>query len=196
MWDELGAIIVVFLGGEDEDPFAHIESTVRRLRTWFCTYFFEVDDLDLLGIWTLFEDGSEEAEFASEVGGEATPGFLQSAVFLVWLKSMISELSAMAEAEAGDDAESSLAENQVVALVDFVCRSCGYPVPEAAELDSTEWGTMVEFFETVAGYLQNAFEDKEIATLIDPDGESVVDGALFERMAQAAREVELFPERG
>ena len=196
LWDELGAIIVDFLGGEDEDPFAHIESTVRRLRTWFCTYFFEVDDLDLLGIWTLFEDGSEEAEFASEVGGEATPGFLQSAVFLVWLKSMISELSAMAEAEAGDDAESSLAENQVVALVDFVCRSCGYPVPEAAELDSNEWGTMVEFFETVAGYLQNALEDEEIATLIDPDGESVVDGALFERMAQAAREVELFPERG
>lgn len=84
----------------------------------------------------------------------------------------------------------------MVFLVDFVCRSCGYPVPEAAELDGEGWATMVEFFETVAGYLQNAFEDKEIATLIDPDGESVVDGALFERMAQAAREVELFPERG
>lgn len=78
LWDELGAIIVDFLGGDDEDPFAHIESTVQRLRAWFCTYFFEVDDLDLLGIWTLFEDGSEEAEFAGEVGGEATPGFLQS----------------------------------------------------------------------------------------------------------------------
>ena len=101
MWDELGAIIVDFLGGDDEDPFAHIESTVRRLRAWFCTYFFEIDDLDLLGIWTLFEDGSEEAEFAGEVGGEATPGFLQSAVFLVWLKSMILELSAMIEAGAG-----------------------------------------------------------------------------------------------
>ena len=83
LWDELGAIIVDFLGGDEEDPFAHIESTVQRLRAWFCTYFFEVDDLDLLGIWTLFEDGSEEAEFAGEVGGEATPGFLQSAVFLV-----------------------------------------------------------------------------------------------------------------
>lgn len=75
LWDELGAIIVDFLGGDEEDPFAHIESTVQRLRAWFCTYFFEVDDLDLLGIWTLFEDGSEEAEFASEVGGEATPVF-------------------------------------------------------------------------------------------------------------------------
>ncbi len=169
---------------------------MRRLRTWFCTYFFEVDDLDLLGIWTLFEDGSEEAEFASEVGGEATPGFLQSAVFLVWLKSMALELSAMIEGGVGGDAQPSISENQVVFLVDFVCRSCGYPVPEAAELDGEGWATMVEFFETVAGYLQNAFEDKEIATLIDPDGESVVDGALFERMAQAAREVELFPERG
>lgn len=39
LWDELGAIIVDFLGGDDEDPFAHIESTVRRLRAWFCTYF-------------------------------------------------------------------------------------------------------------------------------------------------------------
>ena len=74
---------------------------MRRLRAWFCTYFFEIDDLDLLGIWTLFEDGSEEAEFAGEVGGEATPGFLQSAVFLVWLKSMILELSAMIEAGRG-----------------------------------------------------------------------------------------------
>ena len=37
LWDELGAIIVDFLGGDDEDPFAHIESTVRRLRAWFCT---------------------------------------------------------------------------------------------------------------------------------------------------------------
>ena len=107
LWDELGAIIVDFLGGEDEDPFAHIESTVRRLRAWFCTYFFEVDDLDLLGIWTLFEDGSEEAEFASEVGGEATPGFLQSAVFLVWLKSMALELSAMIEGGVGGDAQPS-----------------------------------------------------------------------------------------
>ena len=140
LWDELGAIIVDFLGGDDEDPFAHIESTVRRLRAWFCTYFFEIDDLDLLGIWTLFEerfrrgrrrrfrhsartrfeDGSEEAEFAGEVGGEATPGFLQSAVFLVWLKSMILELSAMIEAEVGDDAESPLSENRAVSLVDFV----------------------------------------------------------------------------
>ena len=192
LWDELGAIIVDFLGGDDEDPFAHIESTVQRLRAWFCTYFFEVDDLDLLGIWTLFEDGSEEAEFAGEVGGEATPGFLQSAVFLVWLKSMALELSAMIEGGVGGDAQPSISENQVVFLVDFVCRSCGYPVPEAAEFDGEGWATMVEFFETVAGYLQNAFEDKGIATLIDPDGESVVDGALFERMAQAAREVELF----
>lgn len=197
LWDELGAIIVDFLGGDDEDLFAHIESTVRRLRTWFCTYFFEIDDLDLLGIWTLFEDGSEEAEFAGEVGGEATPGFLQSAVFLVWLKSMISELSAMIEAGAGagDDMGSSFSENRAVSLVDFVCRSCGYPVPEAAELDADEWDTMVEFFETVAGYLRSALEDEETMALIDPDGESAVDGAFFERAARAAREVELFSER-
>lgn len=195
LWDELGAIIVDFLGGDDEDPFAHIESTVRRLRAWFCTYFFEIDDLDLLGIWTLFEDGSEEAEFAGEVGGEATPGFLQSAVFLVWLKSMILELSAMIEAGAGDDMGSSFSENRAVSLVDFVCRSCGYPVPEAAELDADEWDAMVEFFETVAGYLRSALEDEETMALIDPDGESAVDGAFFERAARAAREVELFSER-
>ena len=153
LWDELGAIIVDFLGGDDEDPFAHIESTVRRLRAWFCTYFFEIDDLDLLGIWTLFEDGSEEAEFAGEVGGEATPGFLQSAVFLVWLKSMILELSAMIEAGAGagGDMGSSFSENRAVSLVDFVCRSCGYPVPEAAELDGDEWDTMVEIFRNGGG---------------------------------------------
>lgn len=93
---------------------------MQRLRAWFCTYFFEVDDLDLLGIWTLFEDGSEEAEFAGEVGGEATPGFLQSAVFLVWLKSMALELSAMIEGGVGGDAQPSISENQVVFLVDFV----------------------------------------------------------------------------
>lgn len=75
-------------------------------------------------------------------------------------------------------------------------RSCGYPVPEAAELDGEGWATMVEFFETVAGYLQNAFEDKEMQRSSTPMAKSVVDGALFERMAQAAREVELFPERG
>ncbi|MEC4176590.1 MerR family transcriptional regulator [Adlercreutzia sp. R7] len=196
LWDELGAIIVDFLGGDEEDIFAHIESTVRRLRVWFCTYFFEIDDLDLLGIWTLFEDGSEEAEFAGEVGGEATPGFLQSAVFLVWLKSMILKLSSIVEVGAEADAKFSLSENQVVALVDFVCRSCGYPVPEAAELDGDEWATMVEFFETVAGYLGNALSDEETIALIDPDSESSVDGAFFERAAQAAREVELFSERG
>ncbi|MFR5829341.1 MAG: hypothetical protein ACLUE1_09925, partial [Adlercreutzia equolifaciens] len=150
-----------------------------------------------LGIWTLFEDGSEEAEFAGEVGGEATPGFLQSAVFLVWLKSMILELSAMIEAGAGagGDMGSSFSENRAVSLVDFVCRSCGYPVPEAAELDGDEWDAMVEFFETVAGYLRSALEDEETMALIDPDGASAVDGAFFERAAQAAREVELFSER-
>lgn len=196
LWDELGAIVVDFLEGDEEDPFAHIESAVRQLRAWFCAYFFEIDDLDLLGIWTLFEDGSDEAEFATEIGGEATPGFLQSAVFLVWLKSMLSELSAMVEAGSRGNAESSLAENQVVALVDFVCRSCGYPVPEAAELDGDEWDAMVEFFETVAGYLQSALEDEEAMAFVDPDGANVVDGAFFERAAQAAREVELFSKRG
>lgn len=74
-------------------------------------------------------------------------------------------------------------------------RSCGYPVPEAAELDGDEWDTMVEFFETVAGYLRSALEDEETRALIDPDGESAVDGAFFERAARAAREVELFSER-
>lgn len=196
LWDELGAIIVDFLGGDDGDPLAHIESAVRRLRAWFCTYFFEVDALDLLSIWTLFEDGSEEAEFAGEVGGEATPGFLQAAVFLVWLKSMLAELSATIEAKPGADVESSFSENRAVSLVDFVCRSCGYPVPEAAGLDADEWDAMVEFFETVAGYLQSALEDEETMALVDPDGESAVDGAFFERAVKAAQSVELFAKRG
>lgn len=196
LWDELGAIIVDFLGGDEEDPFAHIESTVRQLRAWFCAYFFEIDNLDLLGIWALFKDGSDEAEFATEIGGEATPGFLQSAVFLVWLKSMFAELSAMIEAGVGDDAEPFFSENQAIALVDFVCRSCGYPVPEAAELDGDEWDAMVEFFETVAGYLRNALEDEETMALIDPDGESAVGGAFFERAVKAVQSVELFAKSG
>ena len=54
---------------------------------------------------------------------------------------------------------------------------------------------MVEFFETVAGYLRSALGDEETMALIDPDGESAVDGAFFERAARAAREVELFSER-
>lgn len=193
LWDELGAIVVDFLEGDEEDPFAHIESAVRRLRAWFCRYFFEVDDLDLLGIWTLFEDGSDEAEFASEVGGEATPGFLQASVFLVWLKSMLAEFSAMLKEGIGGDVKCPLSENQVVALVDFVCRSCGYPVPEAAEFDDDEWGAMVEFFETVAGYLHNALEDEETMALIDPDGAGAAGKAFFEKAVQAVREVELFP---
>ena len=115
----------------------------------------------------------------------------------MWLKSMILELSAMIEAGAGagDDMGSSFSENRAVSLVDFVCRSCGYPVPEAAELDADEWDAMVEFFETVAGYLRSALEDQETMALIDPDGASAVDGAFFERAARAAREVELFSER-
>lgn len=192
LWDELATIIIDFLGGDEEEPFVRIESTVRRLRTWFCTYFFEIDDLDLLGIWTLFEDGSDEAEFASEIGGEATPGFLQSAVFLVWLKEMLAELTTMVGVGSNAGAKLSISENQMVALVDFVCRSCGYPVPEAAELDGDEWAAMVEFFGTVAGYLQKAREDEGIASLLGLEDRGVVDAAFFERAARAAQGIELF----
>jgi len=192
LWDGLATIVVDFLGGDEKDPFVHIESTVRRLRAWFCTYFFEINDLDLLGIWTLFEDDSDEAEFASEIGGEATPGFLQSAVFLVWLKDLHAELSAMIGAEADDRSEFAISENRVIALIGFVCRACGYPVPEAAKLDGDEWHAMVEFFETVAGYLQRALEDEEIMMLFGLDGKGAVNGAFFERAAHAAQEVELF----
>lgn len=102
----------------------------------------------------------------------------------------------MIEAGVGDDAEPFFSENQAIALVDFVCRSCGYPVPEAAELDGDEWDAMVEFFETVAGYLRNALEDEETMALIDPDGESAVGGAFFERAVKAVQSVELFAKSG
>lgn len=195
-WDELGAIVVDFLSAEAPEPFAHVESAVHRLRAWFCEYYCEVGDLDLLGIWTLFEDESEEAEFATAIGDEATPGFLQASVFLVWLKSMVRELAAMADGgSAGADAAAKGligSENQAVALVDFVCRSCGYPVPEAAELDKGEWESMVEFFDTTLGYVQTALADGDVAALIGLEGDEAPGSSFFEGIRRAARSVELF----
>lgn len=81
LWDELGAIIVAFLSIAGDDAFSRIEEVARDLRKWFCKYFFEIDDLDLLGLWVLFEDGSEEAEFAREIGNESTPGFCRQRYF-------------------------------------------------------------------------------------------------------------------
>lgn len=75
LWDELGAIIVDFLGGDEEDPFAHIESTVRQLRAWFCAYFFEIDNLDLLGIWALFKDAATRPNLPPKSAERRRPAF-------------------------------------------------------------------------------------------------------------------------
>ena len=195
-WDELGAIVVDFLGGGDEEPFAHIESSVRRLRAWFCKYYFEVGELDLLGVWALFEDEGEEAEFANAIGGESTAGFLQASVFLVWLRDMLGGLAAMAaSADAGGRGgarELLGSENRVVSLVDFVCRACGYPAPEAAGLDGEEWDGMVEFFDTAMGYLQAAVADADVAALISWEEGGDLDASFFGEARRAARAVELF----
>ena len=194
--DELGAIVVDFLGGGDEEPFAHIESSVRRLRAWFCKYYFEVGELDLLGVWALFEDEGEEAEFANAIGGESTAGFLQASVFLVWLRDMLGGLAAMAaSADAGGRGgarELLGSENRVVSLVDFVCRACGYPAPEAAGLDGEEWDGMVEFFDTAMGYLQAAVADADVAALISWEEGGDLDASFFGEARRAARAVELF----
>lgn len=195
-WDELGAIVVDFLGGGDEEPFAHIASAVRRLRAWFCEYYFEVGDLDLLGVWALFEDEGEEAEFANAIGGESTAGFLQASVFLVWVRDMLGALAAMtAPADAGGKGgarEVLGSENRVVSLVDSVCRACGYPAPEAAGLNGEEWDGMVGFFDTAMGYLQAAVADADVAELIGWEAGGDLSASFFGEARRAARAVELF----
>lgn len=190
---ELGDLISDFLKADGDDAFADIAESVHRLRSWFREFFYEVDDLDLLNIWMLFEDGSEEAEFAAELGDESTPGFLQASVFLVWLKDMLVSIVDIANERSIDDAESLLRnENGVVQLIGLVCRSAGYPVQEVAELDADEWGEMIEFFETLMGYFVRALSDEDTVALIDAAGEIDLDADFFAKAAKAARGVKLF----
>ena len=193
-WDELGSIIVAFLKISGDNAFAHIEEMVHRLRRWFCAYYFEVDDLDLLGLWAIFEDESEEAAFAQEIGDKSTAGFLQAAVFLVWLKAMFGCLAVLTEGASlsRDATDPAVSENRIVRLVDFVCRASGYPVPEAAGLDREEWEGMLEFFETVIGYLRRAVDDSDIMELMDPRGALGLDAPFLEALVGEARVVELF----
>lgn len=189
---ELGDIVERFLEVGGDDTLTSVERVVGMLRAWFCEYYFAVDDLDLLNIWVLFEDGSEEAELASEIGNESTPGFLQASVFLVWLKAMLRELSHFVEENCG---EGALSENALVLLVDFVCRSAGYPVPEAVELDGEAWREMVDFFEVIATYLQLAFAREDTMDLIDPGRIAKIDGAFLEEAKSAARQLILFAQK-
>ena len=190
---ELGDLITAFLEADGDDPFSDIEATVRKLRSWFCEFYFEIDDLDLLNIWVLFEDESEEAEFATSLGDESTPGFLQASVFLVWLKSMLVAIAGIADEQFGGDASGLLEdENGIVRLVGFVCRSSGYPVREAAELDAKEWREMVDFFETIAEYFSHALSDEDTVSLIGATDETGLDAAFFAKAGEAARMVRLF----
>lgn len=191
MGTELTDIIVRFLEISGDDTLVSIERIVEKLRAWFCEYYFPVNELDLLNIWMLFEDGSDEADFACEIGGEATPGFLQAAVFLVWLKAMLGALSDFVDSESAQS-DQLLSENVLVRLVDLVCRATGYPTLEVVELDEEEWLSMVDYFEVIATYLQVALSREDIVDLIDPGRCARANGAFLEEAKRKARAVKLF----
>lgn len=195
MWDNFGKIVLRFLSITGDNTFGQIETAVEELRTWFSENYFEIGHLDLLAPWMMFEDGSDEAEFAQEVGDESTPGFMQAAVFLVWLKRMFRELSERLHAATDEKGPRAapMTENEMVRLVHFVCRAAGYPVVEVAELDREEWENMVEFFATILSYLKAALDDEGLMAEMYPSGRPVVDGSCLEEMIGRAQSLHLFP---
>lgn len=190
MEDELHYILLEFLTTED---FIDVEWVVQELRSWFSRFMYPIGELDLLNIWALFADESEEAEFASEVGDVSTPGFLQASVFLTWLPSMLKGINAFVkehEILGGDNRIAS--ENGLVQLIGFVCQSSGYPAQEAAELDEGTWNEMVEYFGELMGYFTRALTDENTIELINLTDENKLDIEFFVEAAKAAREVQLF----
>lgn len=194
MWDNFGQIVLRFLSITGDNTFAQIEDAVGKLRIWFGENYFDIDDLDLLAPWMMFEDGSDEGEFAREVGDESTPGSMQAAVFLVWLKGMLGELSDRLKPPAsGDGGEtSSMTENELVRLVHFVCQKAGYPVVEVAKLDREEWSSMVEFFATMLAYLAAALNDQELIREMYPSGQPDISTHCLEEIIEQSRALDLF----
>ena len=193
MWDSFGSIVMRFLSITGDNTFGQIEKAVAQLRSWFSESYFEIDDLDLLAPWTMFEDGSEEAGFAQAIGDESTPGFLQASVFLVWLKRMLAELSERIHPLATEKGlPPEYAENELVRLVHFVCQSAGYPVKEVAQLDREEWEDMVDFFSTMLTYLLTALDDHELIEEMYPDDQSIADIPSLEQLIDRAQTLELF----
>lgn len=187
---ELNYLVLEFLNADD---FIDVEWVVQELRDWFSRFFYEIGPLDLLNIWSLFEDESDEAEFVSSIGDESTPGFLQASVFLVWLQSMLAALREKVE-NCHESGGTFFADNEnaLVQLVDYVCRESGYPVPEAAELDKEKWDEMVGFFGCVMEYLARALSDEATAELMEWEEESGQDAAFFRQLGEAASSVKLF----
>ena len=194
MWDNFAKIVIDFLSITGDNAFEQIEQAVGQLRSWFGENYFEVDDLDLLAPWMMFEDESDEAELAQEIGDVSTPGFLQAAVFLVWLKRMLDELSSRLQPMTIEEkaAPSQTAENKMASLVHFVCQAAGYPVVEVAEMDREEWDDMVEFFATTLTYLKAALNDQDLVGEMYPDGQHIIDASRLEKLIEHAHALELF----
>ena len=193
LWDDFGAIVLRFLSITGDNTFEQVEEAVAQLRAWFGENYFEIDDLDLLAPWVMFEDGSEEAEFAQAISDESTPGFLQASVFLVWLKKMLAELSARIGAQTAEESvPGNLTENEVVRLVHFVCQAVGYPVMEVAQLDREKWEDMVEFFTTILSYLIAAIDDDELMEEMYHDNQPIIGISCLEQLIDQARALELF----
>lgn len=194
MWDDFGKIVLRFLSIAGDNTFKQIEKAVEELRSWFAENYFEIGDLDLLATWAMFEDGSDEAEFAQEVGDESTPGFMQAAVFLVWIKRMLGELSAKIPATESEEGRHVplLTENEMARLVHFVCQAAGYPVVEVAKLDREEWENMVEFFTAVLAYLEAALDDEELVGEMYPHNRPAVETPCLEALMERAQSLVLF----
>ncbi len=193
MWDNFGKIVLQFLSISGDNTFRQIEDVVGALRVWFGETYFETSDLDLLAPWVMFEDGSDEAEFAQEVGDDSTPGFMQAAVFLVWLKKMLGALAERLQTMASEELDrASIAENKMIRLVHFVCEAAGYPVVEVAKLDREAWEEMVEFFATTLAYLASALEDRELMEDMYPRAKPAIDSCCLENLIEQSRALNLF----
>lgn len=193
MWDDFGRIVLQFLSISGDNTFDQVEDAVGALRIWFGETYFETSDLDLLAPWMMFEDGSDEAEFAQAVGDDSTPGFMQAAVFLVWLKKMLDKLSETLQAmTAGELDHASIAENKMIRLVHFVCEAAGYPVVEVAQLDREKWSEIVEFFATTLAYLAAALEDRDLMEDMYPRTKPTIDPRCLEKLIERSRALDLF----
>lgn len=190
MEGELHYILLEFLTTED---FIDIECVVQELRSWFSRFMHPIGEYDLLNIWALFADESDEAAFASEVGDASTPGFLQASVFLVWLQSMLKGINDFVKEHDILGLDKRIANgNGLVQLIGFVCRESGYPTKEAAQLDKEVWTGMVDYFSEIMGYFSRALSDDNTVEIAHLDIENELDAEFFVEAGKSAREIRLF----
>lgn len=134
--------------------FSELERAADAFALWWQQEVLDVSESSFLQLWTSFEDGSLVATQVEEVGGEAAPAAVQSALYYAFMNRLMRDASGLTVSIA-QHAETDVVQamSEAEELISIIDERMGAPDTAASVLQ----------------YMERMLEDAELMAYLDPE---------------------------